>query len=265
MKIVTVISDEENFNFFLLKLSCVINNLEFVPLIAKQKHFSSNRLKDSILRLYLEEIDSDEIILFTDGYDAIFMTNEEEIMSKFKSFGKNLIFSTETNCWPDQYIAAQFPQIGTGPYKYLNSGGFIGKSGLIKELLDKNYISSEKYERSNQHIWSLIFLKNQDIIDLDTKCEIFCTFSPEVGAAHLPVPPDNNNYYDYYLFMRKWFQDHFLIEKSRIFNKITETWPCQVHFNGDSKILLDIEIKNALLEKVSISSRVQNLYVHIEE
>ena len=258
MKVITVISDEENHGFFLLKLSCASNDLELTTLVLTKKHFQTNRLKDSLLSDYLEEINSDELILFTDGYDAVFLTGENEMIDKYRRFNKDLVFSTETNCWPDKNLAPLYPETDS-PYKYLNSGGFLGKAGLIKELLNDSSYRSDKFERSNQYLWAQVFLKNQNLIGMDTYCDIFCSFSPEVGAAHLPKEQDNN-YYEYYTFMRKWFQDNFLIENARIFNRTTKTWPCHAHFNGDSKVLMDNDVKDLMLNKISKSSKIQTLY-----
>lgn len=263
MKIITVISDEENVGYFLLKLSCATHDLELVTLVATQKSFTGNRLKDSLLKAYLVELNYDELIIFTDGYDAMFMAGEDEIVTKFKHFNKNIVFSTETNCWPDKNLAMQYPEQNISPYKYLNSGGYIGKAGAIIEFLNNRSFTSDKFEKSNQYLWAEIFLKNQKMIGLDTGCEIFCTFSPEAGAAYLPK--NDNDYYEYYNFMRQWFQRNFLIEQARIFNKTTQTWPCHAHFNGDSKVLMDSEIKDMVLNKITNPLKLQSLYVHLEE
>jgi hypothetical protein len=258
IKILTVISDEEHNGFFLLKLSCAINNLELTSLVTPGG-FKSNRIKDSVLVNYIEELDKDQIIFFTDGYDALFVANQDEIISKFKQHKRDLVFSTETNCWPDQNLASLYPENVLSPYRYLNSGGFIGKVGLLKELINDHLFSSEQFEKSNQYLWAKLFLQNQDLIGLDTSCNIFCSFSPEAGKDHLPKNGDNN-YYHYYKFMKVWFQNNFISENNRIYNKTTNTWPCHVHFNGDSKILMDNDLKDTMLNRISKSRSIQTLY-----
>jgi hypothetical protein len=263
LKIITVISDEENIGFFLLKLSCAVNKLELVTLVGSQNLFTSNRSKDFILGDYLEELDEDELILFTDGYDALLISNQNEIVSKFKTFNKEIVFSTETNCWPDQNMAARYPKQNCGPYKYLNSGGYIGKVGAIKEFLNDPSFTSDKFEKSNQYLWAQVFLNNQHRIGIDTDCKIFCSFSPEAGTAYLPK--ENNDYYDYYKFMSQWFNEQFSIEQSRIFNKTTQTWPCHAHFNGDAKVLMDSSIKDMLISRISDPLYFTTLYAQFEK
>lgn len=186
MKVITVISDEDNEGYFLLKLSCAILGLEFVTLVGKQKSFTSNRYKDQLLASYIEGMPAAELILFIDGYDALLLCEEDEIVNKFNLFNKDIVFSTETNCWPDPSMASHYPVESNSPYKYLNSGGFIGKAGSILNFLNDKSFDSEIYMGSNQYLWAKSFLNNQQAIGLDYNCEIFCTFSPEVGVATYP-------------------------------------------------------------------------------
>jgi len=37
--------------------------------------------------------------------------NSIEILDKYKSFGKNIVFATESSCWPDEYRADKFPKL----------------------------------------------------------------------------------------------------------------------------------------------------------
>jgi hypothetical protein len=96
MKVITVINNVSDRNSNLLKLSCFVNGLELASLVANN-HFGSRRIKDYLLLDYLsdESINEDEIILFTDGTDALFLANEDEILTKFIAFNKKIVFSAE--------------------------------------------------------------------------------------------------------------------------------------------------------------------------
>lgn len=253
MKVVTVINNETNWGFNLLKLSCALNGLELVVLVAKGK-FSTNRIKDELLSDYLEEAEGDEIILFTDGNDAILMANEDEIISKFYATGRNLVFSAEVRCWPDEGLAKLYPPIDTTPYKYLNSGGFIGKAGLIKALIDDKTFDTDDFKGSNQYIWAKKYFNNTNKIALDTRCEIFCTFSPQIGNVYSIEDEDNH-----FRYMTEWFKSNFVIENGRIFNKLTKTKACQAHFNGSSKLLL-YNNTNIVYDKIPGNKHPQFFY-----
>lgn len=263
MKVITVINDKNNLGFNLLTLSCALNNLELVVLVSRQLHFSSNRIKDELLKDYLRNnTTDDEIILFTDGNDALLMAKEEEIKTKLKKTGMDLVFSAETGCWPDASLASQYPQQISSPYKYLNSGGFIGKSGLIKELLDDESYDMYNFRKSNQYLWTKRYLKYPHKIGIDTRCELFQTFSPEVGQAYLPkgIATNVSEFTPYYLFMKQWFGSNFRIQDGRIFSNTMQTWPCHAHFNGFSKWLIDHEIITMIFGKCSEFTQPQYLY-----
>ncbi|HEY4111757.1 glycosyltransferase domain-containing protein [Puia sp.] len=253
MKVITAISDQEHLGFRLLKLSCNFKRLELIALVSREKEFKTNWQKDSLLNNYIAGLtDPEEIILFTDGNDAVFMADEEEILTKFDRLRKDLVFSTETSCWPDPGLAACYPDGDATPYRFLNSGGFIGKVGLIRELLADHSFDTPKFGRSNQYLWARKYLQYPEKIGLDSSCQLFHTFSPEVGLDYAPAATETQDYehplyQPYCRFMKKWFRDNFQIRKDRIFSKITGTWPCQAHFNGAAKVLMDNEIIDMVL------------------
>ncbi|MBL0743045.1 glycosyltransferase domain-containing protein [Chryseolinea lacunae] len=249
MKVITVISDQNSHGFVLLKLSCALNSLEFVTIHCNDDEFSGNRMKDSLLRDYLEDVNSDEIVLFTDGYDSLLMSDEYEIMYKFKQAKTDLLFSAESFCYPDKSLAQQYPKTET-PYRYLNSGGFIGRAGLIKDFLSDNLADHEdNFQFSNQYLWTIRYLNNQDLISLDSACEIFCTFSPEIGEDRL-VEGDKVSYQQYKDSKQEWFTKNFMVSRGRLYSKISRTFPCNVHFNGKSKCLINNEVQNMLFSKI---------------
>jgi len=237
MKVVTVINNENDPFFILLKLSCAINGLKLVTLVSNKSEFNSRRIKDDLLNDYLFDEADDEIILFTDGTDAVFVANEEEILMKFSQFKTDLVFSAEMTCFPDKDLESLYKIDERTPYNFLNSGGFIGKAGLIKNLLNENIIDIEKFPWSNQYVWTKRYLNNTDKILLDKYCEIFCTLYTPVGEEFYHTDSEKS-----FNYKRKWFDTNILISKNRFQNKITGTWPCQAHFNGSAKMFLDNNI-----------------------
>jgi len=245
MKIVTVINDTSNKIFNLLRTSCALNGLELVALVSKETNFYSLRLKDQLLYSYLSDMNDNELILFTDGTDAVFLASENEILEKFYKFNTDLLFSTDLKCWPDKSLASFYNQNTNSPFMYLNSGGFIGKVGLIKELLEENDNEDDNYSYSNQYVWSKSYIENKHRIKLDTNCDIFCAFYNDIGNEYISSDIDK-----VYELKNQWFEDNFSIENHRIYNKITKTYPCQAHFNGYSKLLLDERVFNMVYSAI---------------
>ncbi|MBZ4042605.1 glycosyltransferase domain-containing protein [Flavobacterium hibisci] len=245
MKVITVINDVNNANFNLLKLSCFVNGLKLITLIANND-FSTRRIKDYLLLDYLSDdsIDQNEIIFFTDGTDAVFTASENEILSKYYSFNKKIVFSAELGCWPDPGMSSEYPEINSKtPYKYLNSGGFIGVAKDIKELLQENDFDLNKFPRSNQYLWTKRYFKNTDKIALDVNCEIFCVFFTDVAEEYFPgFEGDDLDYNQYYEHKKEWFNANFTVNGTRLQNNLTKTLPCHLHFNGFAKFLIDNDI-----------------------
>ena len=260
MKVITVINNVSDRNFNLLKLSCFVNGLELITLVSNND-FRSRRVKDYQLYNYLTSgnVNDDEIIFFTDGTDALLTANEEEILSKYYSFNKKIVFSAEEGCWPDPSLASQYPSDKTGitPYKYLNCGGFIGVAKDIRELLEDNDFDLTKFPDSNQYLWTQRYFKNTDIIALDTNCEIFCVFFTEIGEEYVPKPENGNNFSEYYQHKKKWFNENFVINGNRLTNNLTQTLPCHLHFNGYVKFIIDGDIFNMVYANIENYKPVQ--------
>jgi hypothetical protein len=260
MKVVTVLNVLNNIGYSLLRLSCALNDLELIVLVSKKKEFTSNRIKDDLLKNYLtHEVGPEEVILFTDGIDTVLMSREDEILAKFQKTGRDLLFSCETLCWPDPSLADSYPSTARGPYRYLNSGGFVGKAGVIKELLEEEPPGSDNFGRSNQYVWAKRYFAYPDVIGLDHGCELFHTFSPEICNDYLPNE-DNRDHSSYYNYMKSWFKSNYIIQRNRIYSKISGTWPCQAHFNGASKCLMDGDVISMIFGM--IPGLKQPLYIH---
>ena len=102
--------------------------------------------KVNLIRQELNYYDDNDIIMFLDGYDTFIHSTEEEILERYFSFRKEVIFSAEKTCWPDSSISEKFPE--TGGYKYLNSGTFIGTVSTLKKIFSdpiEDYADDQLY------------------------------------------------------------------------------------------------------------------------
>lgn len=254
MKVVTVLNDfnEKGFVEF-LNPSCEFFKLNAIA-IGYEGAFFSNRLKDALLYSYLDTIDEDEIVFFTDAIDAVFVCGEEEILKKFALFKSELVFSAEVNCWPDNLLEKDYPNIEKEfHFKYLNSGGFIGKAGYIKELYQKYPIfetgENQRFLWSNQYYWNILFKNEWPRIQLDYLGEIF---------YNTCIPVSNNDELLKYLNDPVKIKEMVVSEKKRLDDEITfyngrmrcnltGATPCHIHFPGTiSKQLMEQGYFNSL-------------------
>lgn len=244
MEIITLITDLKNnvFNEFLMR-SCDFYKLNVVVLECENVYFS-NRLKDAGLEEYLREVDDNEIIFFTDATDAFFLTNEQEILNKFYSFDCPLVFSTEVNCWPDPSIKDNYPPEYPST-RFLNSGGFIGKAGFIKEIYKTYPIFSTaigSFNWSNQYYWHHIYLMESKFIKLDWNCDIFYNSTTIIEnmdefKRSISSSIDQEIVYD---LDKKRLDTEIIFDNNRIKVINTNSTPCHIHLPGPiSKMLLN--------------------------
>jgi len=245
MKVITVASDlaDKAFNNFLIA-SCEFYKLD-AGVLEYDDVFGSNRIKDIMLSAYLDGAADDEIVFFTDATDAAFISGEEEILEKFALFNSPLVFSAEINCWPDRALEDGYPS-PQAHFRYLNSGGFIGKAGFIRKIYEKYPIfetaNHPSFFWSNQYYWNTIYKMESNIIRIDHNCDIFYnTAIPLEDFAIYKQELRDKAAVDRLINEERIRLDNeILFENGRIKNKITNSSPCHIHFPGQiSKQLMD--------------------------
>ncbi|CAM3926698.1 glycosyltransferase domain-containing protein [Mucilaginibacter galii] len=237
MKVITVASNlnDVGFNDF-LRTSCEFYNLDAIVL-EYEDVFLSNRIKDALLNVYLQNTSDDDVIFFSDATDTVFVSGEEEIIEKYKAFDSPLVFSAEINCWPDKSLEADYP-VPDVHFKYVNSGGFIGQAKFIKEIYNKYPIfttaDNPSYLWSNQYYWNTIFKTESELIRIDHNCEIFYNTAIYLQdfAFHKQQLNDPKAVEILVRAEKERLQKDISIMHGRVKSNITNTFPCHIHFPG---------------------------------
>jgi len=167
------------------------------------------------LRNFILTKNPSDIICFVDAYDVICFSDPTEIITKFKEYNTDILFSAETSCFPWNHVSHLYPNVES-LYKYLNSGSYIGYvESLLKILsLDMDQSPCDQGYLTYYYI-NHIHNKNASIkIKLDHKCILFQT------AYAIP-----------------W--SHFIIKKGRLYNQVMNTTPCFIHYNGRQHLMED--------------------------
>jgi len=131
--------------------------------------------KFEALKEYVETVDPQEVLIFVDGYDVVQRrTDLTNFETKFKNSGADIIFSAETYCWPNPWIAYQFPPSAPGcPYRFPNSGTFVGYAWAIKRMLEWDQYRLNHDDQGYVHDF---FLRCKDLkIGLDNGQILFQT------------------------------------------------------------------------------------------
>jgi hypothetical protein len=202
VKVVTIATDLENvFLTRLLVPSCAAVGLELTilhPAASASSAFTPSD-KRAIMTGYLAGLhDRDELVVFTDAYDALFIRGEAYIESAYAAFGERIVFSAEPNSWPLGAIG--FTLHAAPPadrFPYLNSGGYIGPAAdlldfyvrypapptdrfeVLTRLRAHGYDPDRRFGWSDQYHWTLIQHLEPAAIGLDHDAALFeCYAAP---------------------------------------------------------------------------------------
>ena len=131
------------------------------------------------LKEFVNKIDPEEILIFVDGYDVVQRRTDLEVFNDiFLKSGFDIIFSAETYCWPNPWIAYLFPQVPIHsscplPYRFPNSGTFVGRAGAIKKMLEWDEFRITYDDQGYVHDF---YLRNKEVkMCLDTQQILFQT------------------------------------------------------------------------------------------
>lgn len=202
----TVASTKKNGLKQLLK-SCRENKID-LQVLGFEKPFRGFCEKFIQMLEYIKTLNDEDIILFTDAYDSLVLSNEKTILEKFFSMQSPFVISCEKNCWPDKELSALYPATPFS-FRYINTGSYIGYVGFLKRYFQT--LMPFKAEDNDQRLITLDYLKHPEKYTLDTSCKIFL---PTWGIESTGLSIDQ--------------------KKRSVFCFETQNSPCIIHGNGNS-------------------------------
>jgi hypothetical protein len=123
-------------------------------------------IKENILNKY-------EYMLFVDATDTNFYKNPSDIIEVFKEFNSSIVFCGEKELWPvTKYTHMYDNKERLGPFKFLNSGGYIGYTEKIVEHLESIVKNDYEGRLEDQSAWTIEYLLSDDI-QIDSEGKIF--------------------------------------------------------------------------------------------
>jgi len=159
------------------------------------------------LRDWLQRAHENELVFLTDSWDVFLDGGLDELQESYKAADVPVLFAAERKLWPPGCYEG-YPESHT-PYRYLNSGGFIGPAGVLLTILAE--CDSERI--MDQHYYHRQFLKDQRL-QLDTNCTVFQCLNGHPVYPHDTIPPE-----------LEFLHGHWV-------NTITGSVPLQIHGNG---------------------------------
>lgn len=174
--------------------------------------------KVRLLKEFVEEASGDDqVILFTDSYDAVFASGPRELLKKFSQSGHGLLFASETLLWPHRLLEDKHPHVSQGN-RFLSSGGFMGFLPNVKQLVSE---WSGADSDSDQLFFTKLYIEPENRkslnMTLDSRCRVFQSLHGALDDVVLK------------------FEDG----RVRARNVLYDTLPVIVHGNGPTKLQLN--------------------------
>ncbi|KAG5672352.1 hypothetical protein PVAND_002485 [Polypedilum vanderplanki] len=192
-----------------------------VPWRGGDMNYRGGGYKVNLLKEALEPYKDDEnqIIMFTDSYDVIFLASWADILEKFKEAKAKVIFAAENFCWPDDELRSKYPPVDGDGQRFLNSGMFIGYAKNVYNILSYTDIKdTEDDQLFYTHVYLNEKMRNENNIKLDHKSAIFQNLNGNIGDISVTINKEG---------------------ETKLLNKKYATNPAVVHGNGPSKINLN--------------------------
>ena len=177
---------------------------------------------------FCESQPPNDIVLFTDAFDVMFLKTSEEILEDYIAMETDILFGAECGCWPHvtrdggRECLERYPASPT-PYRYLNSGTWMARARAIVRVLtalkNRSGEGFAKSETNDQELVADMFLEGGWGINLDYNSKIFMS----MHSTHDPP-----------LAVCEPMKD-IRVDSGKITNTRTGTSPAVLHFNGGGK------------------------------
>ena len=146
--------------------------------------------KINLVKEYIKDKKDTDVLIFLDGYDTFISDSIEEILYRYNEYCKDILFSSERFCWPDEGLASQLSALNEdkdAPYQYLNSGQYVGRVGRLKELFA---VPLENFDDDQLYIQKA-YLKNPTGIVCDVEGYVLHSYDGSVvkkgGQLYDPI------------------------------------------------------------------------------
>jgi hypothetical protein len=259
MKFITVATDPQHYYYSMIE-SAKRNNID-LEILGWGKKWGGFIWRLKLLINYLQNLDKNEIVMFVDAYDIIFMKGPQEIENEFLSYDKNIVFGGL--CGENSYLEKkmtklifsknlEFPEQETC-FKALNAGCYIGYADSILDILtgicSRNDCRNKKLD--DQKIISEYFIKNHHNknLGIDFNTRIVYNFES---------PSDFNYIYNHIIrFFNLKTIDYglenklFKLENNNFLVKQNGTYPCIIHAHGYTNI-------DSIVKKLNLPPKIKS-------
>jgi len=237
VKFYTWCNDKSDSRLNRLNESAELNNIKIEPIgeggdINEGGRFNGKNLW---LQEKVRELDENEIVVCTDAYDVIYLTNADEIKQKFLKMNAKIVYSAE--CLynhQDSKFLEYYKKLGKEKhFKYMCAGVMIGYAKNIKEMIEVLLNSENRLSQSSLiPLWGELndqtqigkyITENSNKVKLDYDCEIFWT-----DVNFCPKCPQKHSHPKHIGYALSNLKNKILVN-GRMLNPFTNSNPCIFH------------------------------------
>ena len=236
MKVFTVATPSSNQGYYPQLLeSCKKFKID-INLLATNETWKNFSWKLNLIKDEIKKIPDNEIVLFIDAYDIVFLSNLEEIKEKYlylHNKGVKILFGANRYDLKIERILANinFRSKNLNQKYNLNSGTYIGYNRYLKHLFSILDVGDD--EDDELHL-NLIYQRHPELLQLDKENLIF-------GLEQRVI----------------WQTNYLKLKENRLIHKEFHTMPCLIHGPGEANItylLTQLGYKNCKSRPRTIAS-----------
>lgn len=228
-----------------LKKTAEMFDLPINYVVKSQNEYRGFTDKIFMIQEAISALPDNDIVCFMDAYDVLVSGTSDEILQKFLSYNCALLIGAELNSYPEGYDDA-YPFTGSKTnYKHVNSGGYCGYKWAIAKMFswkNANEIVEICRLGGDQHYFIQYYLAH------------FADFSHNnSGIANIRLDTEA-------VIFQNMFQtdlSEFKFINGRVVNTALNTYPCILHFNGNSwKLDNGEDIMPVFIDKMNASKNI---------
>ena len=176
LHIVTV-ATQKNRHLERLEASCKNYKLP-LEILGMGDTYKAHGKKITLVRQFIDQLPDEDIVLYVDAYDVVFLDDLQAIKNTFLEMNVPLVFAAESTLsshhqykWKNRLLTyLNYPKSQT-IYRYLNAGTFMGRIKACKTLFDA--VDIKAGDICDQGKFSEYFVANASKITLDYHQKIF--------------------------------------------------------------------------------------------
>jgi hypothetical protein len=136
-----------------------------------------NRLKIDLTIDFLHKCDR-ELVLGADSSDVLLVGQPRRLIDAFHRQPAEVLFNAEKNSWPPRTktLGAFERRVGRGPFRYLNSGVWLGRREACLRAFKAARQWAERLDgwpTSDQICWKYAYRELYPLVQIDWRCELF--------------------------------------------------------------------------------------------